>query len=383
MFGSGFAHFARIEPQQNYQERVLDDARFAARARAIQESASTVTSKARPLVCHSPISRTATPPVIGNEEELAPAGKGPAIDLSGRDNSIAVPDAVVTWKLVPPPVMKDSKKEISTAPGIHTSSNTTILADHVVAMQQKHASLALDLANMARRIEGKIAHAPAKEPVDVMADITEITQLNNDIARHSISFGRIECEEARLHDTLTVLEAGNGGCDIVALKDGQARCTNVDEDYATLVARVDTLVAVNNTLVLANNLLEECVAVLEAKPPKKDRELENQVLEVGKSIAELQLTTMKKVATTSGDNDAEGLIFDLGTARKGSVAPDAETSSSEHPKVPVSVGEKADYKYWVQMAPIATNVAGSPASSLKRIVIAAFVDGYNNLPKLL
>ncbi|KAJ7923589.1 hypothetical protein B0H13DRAFT_1864735 [Mycena leptocephala] len=406
-------------------ERAVDDARFAARAGASQESVSAVTSKERrdhrlteaspsappsftlgPSSATRPISRTATAPVIGSEEDLTPAGKEPAVDLTGGDNPIAAPDAVSTLKLLPPPPMKDGKKETSGAMGIRTCSNTMTLANHVVTMQQNHAALALDVANTVRRLEGKIAHALAKESVDVV-DMTEVAQLTDDVVRHGVVLARIEREQARVRNTITVLDTGNSGAkedgaglhridllakevkgefnvvysDIAALQDGQARRANHDEDYATLEARVDTLVAENDKLIMANKLLEDRVAVVEAKPPKKDRELEMQVLEVRKTLAQMQLVTMKKTTTTSADNDAEGLTFDLGTARKRSVAADAETSSSKRPKVPASVGDKADYKHWVKMAPIASNVAGSPASIFKRMVTAAFVNGYGDLPK--
>ncbi|KAJ7870017.1 hypothetical protein B0H13DRAFT_1896387 [Mycena leptocephala] len=375
-------------------ERAVDDARFAARAGASQESVSAVTSKERrdhrlteaspsappsftlgPSSATRPISRTATAPVIGSEEDLTPAGKEPAVDLTGGDNPIAAPDAVSTLKLLPPPPMKDGKKETSGAMGIRTCSNTMTLANHVVTMQQNHAALALDVANTVRRLEGKIAHALAKESVDVV-DVTEVAQLTDDVVRHGVVLARIEREQARVRNTITVLDTGNSGAkedgaglhridllakevkgefnvvysDIAALQDGQARRANHDEDYATLEARVDTLVAENDKLIMANKLLEDRVAVVEAKPPKKDRELEMQVLEVRKTLAQMQLVTMKKTTTTSADNDAEGLTFDLGTARKRSVAADAETSSSKRPKVPASVGDKADYKHWVKMA---------------------------------
>jgi regulator of replication initiation timing len=194
--------------------------------------------------------------------------------------------------------MKDGKKETSTALGIRTSTNAMILANHVVSIQQRHAALALEVANTVRRLEGKIAHAAAKESVDV-TDITEVAQLNDDVARHGVALGRIEREQARLRNTLTVLDAGNSGAkedgtgsnrvdllakevkgeftivysDIAALQDSQARRASHDEDYATLEARVDTLVAENDKLVLANKLLEDRVAAVEAKPPKKNRTL--------------------------------------------------------------------------------------------------------------
>ncbi|KAJ7025676.1 hypothetical protein C8F04DRAFT_1400472 [Mycena alexandri] len=356
-----------------------------------------------------PISRAGTAQTIGGEDDLA-LGKELAIDLTGGDNPIAAPDPISTLKLHGPPTKEKGKGETASALGTRTSTNTMILAAHIVGMQQKHAALALDVANTTRRLESKISHAAAGGTIDGMADM-EITHLKDGVEHGKTQIARLEREYTRLLSAFTLLEASFGGTnstvtpaklndlanevkdefgvvygDLQVLQDAHRRSITRDDDIETLTARVDMMVAENDKLRSTNELLASKLALVETKAAIGDAkmiDLEKQVLSLHETVAGEQLAALKKsAADTSAEGEGERRTFQLGNARsnKRGAPADAEASSSKRTKLPPGVGEKSDYPVWVKMLGLAANVTGTPVNIFSRMVKVALVVEKFELP---
>ncbi|KAJ7137719.1 hypothetical protein C8R44DRAFT_727936 [Mycena epipterygia] len=384
------------------RERATEDSRFAAR-QTDGASPSTVTSQARrdtrimdaspsapagfslaPSSASRPVSRATTVPTIGSEEDLS--------TLKGKDS------------LYPAPPKDGKKAEASAALGVRTNNNVSVIAAHIVTLQQKQSALALDLTNTAHRLEGKIAHVAAggaftggrrtssddgdarevKKEVEAlgteMASVQrELTRLRSLVALHD------DTNDGSSHDVVAVSrdvsqlvnevkdEFGAVYDDIKSVQNAIRRLTAREENHTMLEARVDTLVT-------ENDKLRATIANMEIKVTAdgvKRRDLELQVWKVREAAVEaetlrLQAPTQKTAA--EGGNAASGTrTFDLSNARKRGAPDDAETSAAKRARggIPAEVGEKRDYKFWVQMGPVMPSVPGTPFTILKRMLKAA------------
>ncbi|KAJ6615000.1 hypothetical protein B0H10DRAFT_2191246 [Mycena sp. CBHHK59/15] len=339
-------------------------------------------------------------------------GQEIVMDLEGGVTPITTPDAFKVLKLLPvPPKDSKGKAESSAAFAVRNNSNNGILASHLVAMQSKHAALALEVANATRRLEGKMAHVAAGGTITVHASTaSEITRLKADLVslhremdaiRHSPAL-HDQVNDRAAHDIVAVSrevsllanevkdEFGLVYDDLRDLQDRQHRRTTHDEDFDTLDACMVTLTAANDKLHTTNIDLESKVLVLEGKAAAADakcRQLELDLLGIRKAIAELQteaaqrtLASMQKPALavdTAPASGTGGRSFDLGKGRKRTAPADADAPGSKHAKgIPAEVGDRSDYGHWIRMGPIAPGVSGTPASIFKRMIAVGFESSY-------
>ncbi|KAJ7135576.1 hypothetical protein C8R44DRAFT_869300 [Mycena epipterygia] len=149
--------------------------------------------------------------------------------------------------------------------------------------------------------------------------------------------------------------------DIRSAQDAIRRLTTREESYATLEARVDTLATANDEVRAAITQLK-----LEmSSNAMKRHELEIQVLKARQRVADIQLPSAQATGGTK--------LFALGNMRKRAALNNEETFPTKRARcISSDVGERQEYKHWVQMGPVKPSIQGTPRAILDRMLKAAF-----------
>ncbi|KAJ7709561.1 hypothetical protein B0H17DRAFT_1190763 [Mycena rosella] len=205
-------------------------------------------------------------------------------------------------------------------------------------------------------------------------DVIAISRDLADVAKQVTNVGKeVSTEFGNVYDDLDTI------CrDSAALRNSLRRQQESGDAVSALDARLDSLLDINEDLRARNAELKGKVNDLELKASTasvRHRELERQMLEVRKNVAELQISDTK--ATTG----AGGRPLDLAATQKRAAPADAETSGSKRQKgIPRDVGSKSRYIHWVEMFPIGSKVQGTPMKIVSRMLSVAFPRVAYDLP---